>query len=979
MNKQRLEQIIQILVLPYTDREFLEKKEDFIKTHRRALWDLKYKRSTYLDCEEAENRYYDSEKKISDFFRIHNEYRVKNLDDIKLLLDLFYSEEKLMVQMQQYSKKHGMNVTDYIERVYLSKLFEIAESLLTFRDGKIAIRTWFNPKNDIFNYPSVFDKIEIWNQLGRLMTTDIIIAAFFVLCDLRDEYYLTNQSGSIMLADKTLEHIFKKGLAETHLHFNAGIDFQYLWQHRMNPISWENEHKRNSFFDACKEDFSGFPMMVYRIIWAEYLETGNKGGFQSYIQIEYKEISGLINHVFDRIASGELIEQSIEVERRWGEYSLLLDMIIQRYTEKNGCRKIQRECLRDTDDFLLKTVFSHYQKYHTSGELLLLFKSLWLFQEAGNEEEIRLFLQYIRCKNMFFGTIVRLKMVEGLSNFRKLYSNMTGNLLLIENTDERFYVIFKSISQNVYLKKLEVRIKPPVKFQQYGMRFLDNQTIHDEIRKEYLCQIRDVLKAFKNCMLESGGLLPGKYRVEEYVENLDNLYFESRITIPTVGIVFHFLKRDYVDNKVGESCWIENEDLDAPAYKNIIALRQAMIVSAKVLEELRSSIPLLSEYVVGLDAASEENIAEPWIFAPVFKAIRQKKLTKPLLCETTDEIRRNNNIGFTYHVGEEFRHILSGLRHVDEVINEFQYKAGDRLGHALSLGTNIDYWMSRNEAVVMPIQEYLEDLLWLWGKRVYSNWDVFFDIDVLEGQIMNYVKMVLGDVCGLTLPIVYDAYKLKFQSDYKEIFKKARGMLTDNPDEFVSSVSSEEHFCKFYSRKSPYGLIWTSQKVFCTFFCPVYYYRYNRPILVHVEKNKTELLKAVQKAVIKEVEQKGIYIETNPTSNLSIGEVNSLMDTGIVNLNASGLYRGEEIENEVLTTVNSDNPVIFNTNCENEHAYIYHSLTYKGYPKERVLKWIDKVRQMGMDSSFVKNVKKPSVQLSEIDSLLDNLERELCL
>ena len=171
--------------------------------------------------------------------------------------------------------------------------------------------------------------------------------------------------------------------------------------------------------------------------------------------------------------------------------------------------------------------------------------------------------------------------------------------------------------------------------------------------------------------------------------------------------------------------------------------------------------------------------------------------------------------------------------------------------------------------------------------------------------------------------------------------------------------------------------MWTSQKLFCTFFCPSYYILYNRPILVHVDRSNTELFKSVQKFVVKEVEQKGIYIETNPTSNLAIGELNSLMDLSIVNLNSRGLIDDKDIENEVLATVNSDNPIIFNTNCENEHAYVYHALNYRGYPKERVLNWIEKVRQMGLDSSFVKNIKKPSVQLSEIDELLSRLDREL--
>lgn len=970
MNKQRLEQIIQILIMPYTEREFLEKKYDIIKNYRNAFWVLKYQ-SNRLNRKEAEINYYRYEKEVSMFFQKHSEYRVKNLDDIKLLLEMFYPEDELARRIQFYLEHTHGDGLNPIDVQYLANIYEIAKSLLTFRDGKIAIRTWFNPEGDIFDYPSVFNKIEIWSQLGRLMTTDIIVVAFFVLCNLREEYNLFNQSGNIMLADKTLEQVFRKGLAETHMHFNAGVDFQYLWQHRMNPKSWLNESSRNHFFYNSRDDLCGLTVMIYRNTWAEYLESGFKGTFVDFIHDYYVEDSDLVCCLLSKFYEGRVAVSNKDIENNWKDYSFLVDTFFLHHEFY--------EPLCDSEDFLLKTVFKAYQQFHTSSELILLFKSLWHFNVAQNEMELRLFLQYIRCKNLFFGSIVRLKMVEGLANFRNAYSNMIGRFQSIDPVEERYNVIFKSISQNVYLKKLEIRITPPVKFQEYGMKFFGNKSVHDALRREYLLSIRHVLNAFRDSMLESGGLDVGPHNVYEYEKKLDNLYYENRLTIPTMGIVFHFLKRNYVDNKTGVTCWLDEVDYEMPAYKNTIAMRQAMITSAKILEELRSSIPLLSEYVVGMDVASEENAVEPWIYAPVFKAIRQKKITKPLVRSEDNIMRRNNNIGFTYHVGEEFRHILSGLRHVDEVINEYQYKAGDRLGHALSLGVDIDYWMSQNEAVVMPVQEYLEDLLWLWGKRVYSSWDLSVDMAVLEGQIIGYVKMVLGDVNGLTLPVIYDAYKLKFESNYIEIFEKVREMVDDTPENCATDGSAVEHFCKFYSKNAPYGLMWTPQKLFCTFFCPVYYCLYNKPILVRIEKSMAEVFKTVQKEVILEVEQKGVYIETNPTSNLAIGELNSMVDLSILNLNARGLVNERDVVNEVLATVNSDNPVIFNTNCENEHAYVYHALTYKGFPKERVLQWIDKVRQMGLDSSFVKNIKKPSVLLTEIDALLVILERELRL
>ena len=75
-----------------------------------------------------------------------------------------------------------------------------------------------------------------------------------------------------------------------------------------------------------------------------------------------------------------------------------------------------------------------------------------------------------------------------------------------------------------------------------------------------------------------------------------------------------------------------------------------------------------------------------------------------------------------------------------------------------------------------------------------------------------------------------------------------------------------------------------------------------------------------------------------------------------------------------MVTVNSDDPTIFNTTSENELAYIYYALSSKGYGKESILNWIDKVRQYGLDSSFVKHTKTLEEQIEEIGNLLKYIE-----
>ena len=111
--------------------------------------------------------------------------------------------------------------------------------MLTFRDGRIAIRTWMNSKStEIFKGQNIFDKVEIWNILCRGMVPDIFIAAFFILSDMNEPRFLYNQNGGITLADKVLDKVLIKGFAETHMHMNAGIEYSVLWEGTMTYRYW---------------------------------------------------------------------------------------------------------------------------------------------------------------------------------------------------------------------------------------------------------------------------------------------------------------------------------------------------------------------------------------------------------------------------------------------------------------------------------------------------------------------------------------------------------------------------------------------------------------------------------------------------------------------------------------------------------------------------------------------------------------------
>lgn len=961
MNKNRLNLIVRMLLLPFIEETFLEKDQDIIEAIVRSYYyasntdvsDFKKRRSYESDYEKQK-------KNLEEFLRFHPFMNIRSLDDALLIIELFYPTWKLAtVKKEDANKKEYFSLDFYFKRLY-----DIAESLLTLRDGKIVIKTWLNEedsynKHDLFNFHDTFDKVEIWNMMSRLMVPDIVIAAFFVEAGLTEPMYLYRQNGGVLLADKTLETILRRGLAETHIHFNVGMEYTLIWNRVTNLHNWETYFQDEKAWKYRIDKSLVFESVLFRIFFSMYLMSGmfevRKIDFQAYIKSEFK----------DRFTSINFIDIILILE----------NFRLRECTKLTAYTNIYKELLRffkelwptanQSEDFLLDTVYYMERGVKTTSEMLFLTQALNHVKEAENEWESHLLIQYIRVKNIFFNKVFQFNSILGLRNFSKYFSSALKTSIFGENFPKpNFYrEIFRSQSHNANLKKLELRLTPHFPIES-SIGIPDYGQVQRQIKKDILKDLKNVFEGYLDYCQEMVDNVDDSNRMDE-------MFFDGTGTFPTLGIIFHFQKKNYLDNQIGDMCWAKYVlmDQNSPAYsKHLLVWRQQMINCARAIEELRCSIPYLSEYIVGIDAASKECDTEPWIMAPVYREIRNHHQTKPVIINKDMNYMFISNIGFTYHVGEEFRHILSGLRHIDEVLDHFRYKAGDRLGHAIALGADIDFWVRENEVVSLPAMEHLENLLWIWGSIVHEKLSVKLSIEELEGRIMVVAEKIFEHTLGLTPYILYEAYRKKFEHSQEDVFRECKEGLEEE-----RVFDNSGHFCQLYNpKKSKTGVLWTKEKVLCTYYCPHHYLRYQQPMFIAVRKEETEIYKEIQRQIIKKVERAGVYVETNPTSNTAIGEISSLFQHYIMNLNSVGLEEQKE-KHAILVTINSDDPVVFNTNVENELAYIYHALVHHGYGKEQILQWMDKVRQFGLDSSFVKKIKKPSQQVKEIKQILEEI------
>ena len=819
-----------------------------------------------------------------------NDYRWEHYDDIIQHINMFYPGYKL-VKYLEGNKDIG--------RFYFNHIMEIARTFITFRDGDVAIRYWSKDDDPLINYYNEYDKIDLWNQMTRTANIDLFIAAACINfnVDIDNMYNIPNL---VSMADMPLRKILKKGVAETHLHAKAGISYQDIWKQKL--------------FETNKKDPEMWFCTFFRLIVSRYLNGDNGRSFEDRVFNEYGK-SNMIGWFADYI-NGKRYLPGLEVKDSF------ISLINKAKEHK------------DTDfslDYLYFDEYSDYRYKSTSADIILYYFILKKLKDSYDPFLCKCFLEYVRNKNCFFEDKIQRTIFKGLNYFQKFYDKATK----IDNEELRtqyYYSVFEEQCKTGNLEYIEIKISPP------DIRnYQDNEASNYKLKWKILKQVQCLTKAYSQY-------------IRTHSEK--SCHADTSFKFPKLGIIYHFIKKEDSDNFSGYSCSF-NYSASIFECSDYNAMRKKNICFLNALSQLMKKYPVLTDYIVGIDAASIENATEPWVFAPVFRAARRSTNTIPYSYEKKGKIQ---TLGFTYHVGEDFRHIASGLRHIDEVLDHFDYRSGDRLGHATALGVDIDYIASKSGMVSIPIVEHLENLLWMWH-YVKENNTVHMP-ENLEFKILETARRIYGDeLDGINVYMLWRVYQAKFEDIDKYKFSQDDCKFSKTSDIIIKNKNKA----------------WIFSELLFTHYCPCFYEIYHRPIFISAKEN-IQFCKELQKKMLHKIENMGIYIETNPSSNAIIGDLASIMEHPILRLNKHKIISSDGFDSRVLVTINSDDPIIFSTNVENEIAYIYYSLLRANCGRENALEWIDKIRCHGLNSTFIKSEKNIDEMILDFDAISDICE-----
>lgn len=403
------------------------------------------------------------------------------------------------------------------------------------------------------------------------------------------------------------------------------------------------------------------------------------------------------------------------------------------------------------------------------------------------------------------------------------------------------------------------------------------------------------------------------------------------------------------------------------------------------IQLFRERWPSLACRIRGIDVCSLEIGCRPENFACVFRMLGAHSFGSDefVMPHPLPRLRK------TYHVGEDFLDLADGLRAISEAVIFLGMDCGDRLGHALALCMDPwEWYQGKNRQISLPMQDYLDNVAWLhymirhrpfsgmeqtlsflesqfeyYFRRIYLN-------NINDEEMEHFIQSGESQYAGKEFARNYKAHRCLFTI---EDYIQAWMLRGDHPELYRSG-----YLCKDESQLDEWSRFQINEKLpagssiryipECSFLNFSYHYNIlvrrtgAEYVTITVKEEYIRGVEAAQTALQFDIANRGLSVESNPTSNVKISAVPSYAEHPITRLYNNGLvHTSEELRScpQIPVSINTDDSGVFFTSLESEYAVVARSLEtlqdadgQPRYYRWEVYDWLDRIRQMGNDQSF---------------------------
>lgn len=360
---------------------------------------------------------------------------------------------------------------------------------------------------------------------------------------------------------------------------------------------------------------------------------------------------------------------------------------------------------------------------------------------------------------------------------------------------------------------------------------------------------------------------------------------QERARKPELRLVCHFIKGKDTEK-------LEDNPVCAIRHRT---LRIANLRKAHALVIARETYPGMKELITGADAANNELETPPEVYAPVFRYLRRKGFRH-----------------FTFHAGEDFHHLIGGLRAMYEAVVFLDLRQGDRIGHGTAAGIDPRLWLNHvGDRLVISRGEWLDDLI--------------FAAFLIErsGSLTDLLPKILHEVDKLG----HEIYRQNFSPyGYTKAWLARKfcpfHLLADDSDNAMKLPVWDQHEWRKARLARQEDSVRKLVRLYHQADCRK---RYHEKIPVRTTRIFSDSnLKQLQDILLRDLHKHEIILEVLPTSNVRISFYKNLEEHHIWRW--LGLRADDGFIDFPPVVIGTDDAGIFSTNIYNEYNQIYQQL-----------------------------------------------------
>lgn len=748
------------------------------------------------------------------------------------------------------------------------------------------------------------DKVLGWNSISKRLGQDLFVTAWLAWIDVTYPNKRCKRNfvwpTVIKTDEKRIGSLVKKGLAENHFHFHGSTQsFSLSWAALMNHPEKSAKYLSNS------KDFQ-HNLNVNVNFGEEFnVETWNT-------RIKYAAIIRILLFLrtIGEIDSDELWQKYIKFNtvRLSNDIEELVDSARYLYGYYFEQPDEKFKCLDYAISNYGYEVDDKNNNRLLAGERSFLYNCFKMqFEGKFTEQESGLLYAYILIKNNFRSELIQVNGRSGFSNFAAY-----------QDRKNMFY-----------------------------------EHMREYMNEAYKLSICEAIADYNLISLEAR-IMPKEACdwIEEY-DKVDDFYNKGKENRILPHYVVHFPKKKFRKGELKDK-WYFFEPRNYATRKNAYKLSDKLTKYIRKCDAAKARIR-------GIDACSLEIGCRPECFATDFRYIRSIS-TRPLSLEWWNNDNIHQELGITYHVGEDFLDIIDGLRALDETIEFLELKVGDRVGHAIVLGIDPEnFYRGKNNSIYLTKQDYLDNLVWI--KRRSLEWGVEIDNDH-KSIINNKIKEIFRELYCKN----YEIKETSSFTDKLDAYTDSWYLRADHPDlyrngdfEKVLLFPADGH-SEFKMGKEEHNSIRENKIAAHMYY--LYHYSYDVkskgliPEFIRIEPWYIKMAEQFQEKMRQMIADKNIFIECNPTSNVLISTFKTYDKHPILKFTDYHLKENSTLP-QITASVNTDDLGVFDTSIENEYALLYCAIKRErhrqgNYNDEAIYDYLNHLRKNGIRMTFTK-------------------------